>query len=204
MRDMGRGTSYDLGMTATMGRERTFSDAMASAARLAEAVVAGEQLPELASSLALESGEVLHASVDAHAWRYAAVDVAYEQHRGFAVGGLLTFGVTAAASAAANRRARAEAERQAVPQWRVLGFVPVMATSHRLLVLHEGAWASVWYEAICQLRPALADDRLELFFEDDPPYLLQGPAVPYLAVVLATALAAQFGPDAVASALLPA
>lgn len=161
-------------------------------------------LPELTSAVLLENGEVLHASVDALAWRYLALDVAYQQHRGFAIGGLLTFGVTAAATGAANRRARGEAERQAAPQWRPLGQVPVLVTSHRLLVLHEGAWASVWYEAICQLRPALGDDRLELFFEDDPPYLLQGPSVPYLAVVLATALAAQVGTDAVASALLPA
>ena len=92
----------------------------------------------------------------------------------------------------------------AAPQWRTLGQVPVMATSHRLLVFHEGAWASVWYEAIRQLRPALAEGRLELFFEDDPPYLLQGPSVPYLAIVLATALAVQVGTDAVASALLSA
>lgn len=175
-----------------------------AASQLAGAVSEGDRLPELASPVALEFGEMLHASVEADAWRYLAVDVAYEQHQGFAVGGLLTFGVTAAATVAANRRARAEAERQAAPQWRQLGQVPILATSHRLLVRHEGAWASVWYEAIRQLRPALADDRLELFFEDDPPYLLQGPSVPYLAVVLATALAAQMGTDAVASALLPA
>lgn len=167
-------------------------------------IAAGKRLPELISPVALEVGEVLHASVEADAWRFQGVDVPYVQRHGFAVGGLITFGITAAATALANGRARAEAEQMAAPQWRPLGQVPVMATSHRLLVWHEGAWASVWYQAVRQLRPALAESRLELFFEDDPPYLLQGPAVPYLAVVLATALAVQVGTDAVASALLPA
>lgn len=156
----------------------------------------------MVSPVALEVGEVLHATGDVDAWRFQGLDVPYVQRRGFAVGGLITFGVTAAATAAANRRARAEAERTAAAQWQSLGQVPLMATSHRLLVWHEGAWASVWYEAIRQMRPALAEGRLELFFEADPPYLLQGSAVPYLAVVLATALAVQVGTDVVASALL--
>lgn len=190
-------------MEATRGRPPSPADSWEAAERLAEEIAAGQQLPEVASPVLLEVGEVLHAAADAEAWRYQGLDVPYVQRRGFAVGGLITFGVTAAATAAANRRARAEAEQMAAPQWRPLGQVPVMATSHRLLVLHEGAWASVWYDAIRQIRPALAEGRLELFFEDDPPYLLQGPAVPYLAVVVATALAVQVGTDVVASALLP-
>lgn len=140
------------------------------------------------SPVPLEAGEVLHASVEAHGWRYIAFDTAYEQQRCFAVGGLLAFGVTAVATVAANRRARAAAERQAAAQWRPLGQLPILVTSHRLLVLHEGTWASVWYAAIREFRPRLEDNRLELFFEDDPPYLLCGPAVPYLAVVLVTAV----------------
>jgi len=189
-------------MYATRSRMRWPVD-WDAAGQLAGAISEGEPLPELASPVLLECGELLHASVVADAWRYQALDVAYEQHRSFGVGGLLTIGVTATMTLAANSRARADAERQAAPRWRPLGQVPVLATSHRLLVLHEGAWSSVWYEAIRHLRPALDDNRLELFFEDDPPYLLQGPSVPSMAVVLATALAAQVGTDAVGSALLP-
>lgn len=191
-------------MAATPGRPVSPTAQREAAERLAEAVSAGHGLPELASPVLLEPGEVLHATVEAAAWRYQALDVAYEQRRGFAVGGPLVFGLAAAASAVGNRRARAEAQQSAAPQWRPLGLIPVLATSHRLLVLHQGAWGSVWYEAIRQLRPALAEDRLELIFEDDPPYGLQGPCVPYLAVVLATALAAQVGTAAVTSVLLPA
>lgn len=191
-------------MEATRGRPGSPADSWEAAERLAEEIAAGQRLPELVSPVGLEVGEVLHATGDADAWRFQGLDVPYVQRRGFAIGGLITFGVTAAATAAANRRARVDAEQMATPQWRPLGHIAVMATSHRLLVLHEGAWASVWYESIRQMRPALSEGRLELFFEDDPPYLLQGPAVPYLAVVLATALAVQVGTDAVASTLLPA
>lgn len=191
-------------MDATRCRPVSPDISWEAAERLAEEVAAGQRLPELVSPIVLEAGEVLHATVDANAWRFQGLNVPYVQRRGFAFGGLITFGVTAAATAAANRRARAEAEQMAAPQWRPFGPVPVMATSHRLLVFHDGVWASVWYEAIRQIRPALAEGWLELFFEDDPPYLLQGPAVPYLAVVLATALAVQVGIGAVASALLSA
>lgn len=192
-------------MAATRRRPVSPVVSWEAAERLAEEIAAGQRLPELVSPVVLEVGEVLHASVDADAWRFQGLNVQYLQRRGFAFGGLITFGVTAAATAAANRRARSEAEKLAAPQWRPLGRVPVMTTSHRLLVWYEEAWASVWYEAIRQIRPALDEGRLELFFfDDDPPYLLQGPAVPYLAVVLATALAVQVGTDAVASAVLSA
>lgn len=190
-------------MDATYRRPADPTDSWAAAERLADAIAAGGNLPELASPALLEVGEVLHATLDVEAWRYLALDVTYPQTRGFIIGGPIMFGIGAAAKATANRRARAEAERLAAPQWRSLGQVQMLATSHRLLVFHEGAWASVWYNAIRQIRPALAQDRLELYFEDDPPYLLQGPSVPYLAVVIATALANEVGTAAVADALLP-
>lgn len=189
-------------MAATRSRPDPLTTCWEAAARLADAVASGDRLPELSSPVSLEPGETLHAGVDLDGWRHQGLDVPYEQHRGFVAGGLLMSGVTAAATVAANRRARLEAERLAAPQWRALGHVPVLATSHRLIVFHEGSWASVWYEAICQIRPALGEGRLELIFEDDPAYALQGQWVPYLAVVLATVLAERFGVDAVASALV--
>lgn len=195
--------AYPETMAATAAHQASSLSSWQAAETLAEAVATGGRLPELSSPVVLEAGEILHAHVQADAWRYVAIDVTYEQHRGGAFGGPLLFGLTSAARTVANRRARREAEQLAAPQWRPLGHVPVLATSHRLLVLHEGAWHSVWYEAIRQIRPALHEGRLEMVFEDDPAYSLTEPAVPYLAVVLATALAAQVGPDAVVSALLP-
>lgn len=174
-----------------------------AAVLLARAVASGEPLPELASPVLLEPGETLHASVTADAWSYQSLGVAYGQQRVVAAGGPLLFGLTTAAAAIGNRRARQEAERQAAPQWRSLGHLPVLATNHRLLVLYEGSWASVWYGAIRQMRPALSDFHLDLVFDDEPPYALEGPWVPYLAVVLATVLAHEFGTEAVGEALLP-
>jgi hypothetical protein len=184
-------------MTAAAGGPLQLLDPWRATQDLAASVAAGTGLPELASPGLLDAGEVLHASVEAHAWRYQAINIAYPHQRVIAAGGPVAFALTAAASAVGNRRARAEAERMAAPQWRYLGHLPVLATSHRLLVLHDGAWASVWYEVIRQVRPALAEGRLELVFEDDPPYALQGPWVPYLGVVLATILAERLGTEAV-------
>jgi hypothetical protein len=174
-------------------------EAWGAAQRLAGAVAGGRALPCVASAVLLEPGEVAHAELDAYGWRFEAAEVVYEQRTVLAGGGPLLFGLRAAATAVGNRRARDAAERQAAPQWRPLGPLRVVATNQRLLVFHQGVWASVWLGAICQLHPLLAEQRLELMFEDEPPYALSGAWVPYLAVVMATALAAQRGVAAVAA-----
>lgn len=194
---------YCVGMAVAEGRRTSHDEPWTAAVLLAQAVASGERLPLQVSPVLLEPGESLHASVTADAWRYLPLDVPYGQQRVVAVGGPLLLGLTAAAVAIGNRRARQAAERQAAPQWRTLGHLPVLATNHRLLVLHERSWASVWYNAIRQVRPALPEYHLGLVFEDAPPYALEGPWVPYLAVVLATVLAHELGTEAVRDALLP-
>jgi len=164
-----------------------------AAVALAERVAAGGELPTLPSPVLLDADELLHADVAAHGWRYCAVDVAYAEPQAVAIGGPLMFGLVAAGSAVARRRARRDAEALAAAQWRPLGPLRILATDRRLLVLYEGAWASVWYHAIRELRPNLDGDRLDLTFEADPPYSLAGPWVPYLAVVIATCLATRPG-----------
>lgn len=174
-----------------------------SAEELVEDVVAGEPLPILPSPTLLEAGEVLHAYGEVGGWRFHAVDVVLE-HRRLVGTGLLTFGVAVALNSIEGRQARDDAARFGAPQWRSLGAMPTLATSQRLLVLHEGVWASVWYSAIRQVVPRPDEGRLELLFEDDPPYLLAGDWVPYLTVVILTVLARGFGVDAVAAMLRPA
>lgn len=110
-----------------------------------------------------------------------------------AIGGPLIFGLAAAGSAVARRRARREAEALAAPQWRSLGALRILATDRRLLVWHEGAWASVWYDAIRELHPDLEVGRLDMTFENDPPYCLVGQRVPYLTVIVTTVLAVRRG-----------
>jgi hypothetical protein len=89
----------------------------------------------------------------------------------------------------ARRRARREAEALAAPQWRPLGALRILATDRRLLVWHANGWASVWYDAIRELHPDLEAGRLDMTFENDPPYCLAGPWVPYLTVIVTTGLA---------------
>ncbi|MGQ0823762.1 MAG: hypothetical protein ACT4OX_01820 [Actinomycetota bacterium] len=161
-----------------------------AAIELAHRVATRGELPHLASPVLLDVGEALHADVPADGWRYHAADVSYTKPRAVAVGGPLMFGLVAGASAVARRRARREAEALAAPQWRPLGALRILATDRRLLVWHEGTWASVWYDAIRELRPCLEYRRLDMTFENDPPYCLAGPWVPYITVVVTTVLAA--------------
>jgi hypothetical protein len=158
-------------------------------------------LPTLVSQVLLGPTEVLHAQVEASGWRFHGVDVVVEQRRILVLGGLLTFGIASAANSIGNRRARAEAQRLAAPQWRPLGSMPLLATNQRLLAFHQGEWASVWYSAISQINPSVDDCRVELIFEDDPPYVLAGEWVPYLTVIITAVLASNYGVDAVASIL---
>ena len=141
----------------------------------------------------LDPGESLHADVPAEGWRYHAAYVTYSAPRAVAIGGPLMLGLVAAGNAVARRRARREAEARAAPQWRPLGLLRILATDRRLLVWHDGAWASVWYDAIRELQPDFEVGRLKTTFENDPPYCLAGRWVPYLAVVVTTALTARQG-----------
>lgn len=187
-------------MDATWGRGG-FGSEWDVAVELAQHLADGGDLPVIPSLVLLDAGEGAHADLSAYGWRFHGVDVVYEDPQAVAFGGLATFAVVAVGTGAARRRARAEAERLAAPQWRPLGDLRVLATDRRLLVLHEGAWASVWYTGIRQMLPSLKLGRMELLFEDDPPYALAGPWVPYLAVVMAACLGYRLGPDTVAATL---
>lgn len=187
-------------MEATWGRGAIGSEWLV-AVELAEQIAHGGPLPVLASTILLDPGEILHADLGAVGWRFQAMDVLYEEPRVLAFGGPVLFAAASIGAASARRRARTEAERLAAPQWRSLGELSVLATDRRLLVWFEGAWASVWYDGIRELHPDLEQHRVTMLFDDDPPYALAGPWVPYLTVVLTACLAAKRGSDAVAAAL---
>jgi hypothetical protein len=187
-------------MDATWSRPGSVSE-WDLAVELANAVADGAELPILQSPVLLDSGEVLHGDVVAEGWRFHGADVAYAAPRAVAIGGPLMFGTVAAGSAAARRRARRHAEALAAPQWRPLGPLRILASDRRLLVWHEDAWASVWYQSIREFRPDLEAARLDLTFDDDPPYHLAGPWVPLLTVIVTTVLARDRGITAVREAL---
>jgi hypothetical protein len=183
-------------MDATWSRPGSGSE-WAAAVALANQVAAGGWLPSIPSSGLLDASEVLHGDLAAEGWRLHGADVAYNAPHAVAIGGPLMFGLVAAGSATARRHARREAETLAAPQWRPLGELRILATDRRLLVWHEGAWASVWCHAIRELCPDLAAARLHLTFDDDPPYCLAGPWVPYLTVIVTTVLTRERGIAAV-------
>ena len=179
-------------------RSRPASDgAWSAAVDLANRVAVGGELPSIPSPVLLEADEVLYANLTAEGWRFHGADVTYAAPRAIAIGGPLMFGLVAAGSASARRRARRQAEAIAAPQWRPLGSLRILATDRRLLVWRGDAWASVWYHAIREMRPDLEATRLDLTFDDDPPYCLTGPWVPYLTVIVTTLLARDRGVAAV-------
>jgi len=168
-----------------------------SARDLVEWIAGGGGLPEVRGPVRLAPGETAYADLPADGWRFDIADVTYAEPRAVAIGGPLLFGLVAASSAAARRRARRRAEAHAAPQWRPLGALRAVATDRRLLVWHWGEWSSVWYDAIVELRPDVEAARLDMSFENDPPYCLAGPWVPYLTVVVTTAIALRRGVVAV-------
>lgn len=187
-------------MDATRGRSGGVSE-WDLAVELANHAAEHGDLPIWPSPVLLDPDEVVHADVAADGWRFHGADITYEAPRAVALGGPLTFGVVAAGTAAARRRARRDAEALAAPQWRPLGSLRILATDRRLLVWHDNAWASVWYHAIRELRPDLETGRLDLTFDDDPPYHLAGLWVPLLTVVVTTTLARDRGVTAVDEAM---
>jgi len=187
-------------MDATWSRPGSGSEWDAAVA-LANQVGAGGGLPSIPSPVLLDAGEVLHGDLAAEGWRFHGADVAYTAPHAVAIGGPLMFGLVAAGSAAARRRAHREAEALATAQWRPLGALRILATDRRLLVWHEGAWASVWCHAIREFRPDIEAARLDLTFDEDPPYCLVGPWVPLLTVIVTTVLARDRGITAVDEAL---
>ena len=117
--------------------------------------------------------------IGAYGWRYTGADVVYEQGTTI-IGGPLLALTTGLVSAADNARRRRVAEMQAAPRWRPLGWLDIIATSRRLLVLHQAAWWSVWYSAVTNASHD-GDSALALHFHDDAPYCLLGRDVPLLA-----------------------
>ena len=187
-------------MDATWSRPGPCSE-WDAAVDLASHVAAKGELPVVPSPVLLDADEVLHGDLTAEGWRFHGADVTYAAPHAVALGGPVMFGLVAAGSAATRRSVRREAEALAAPQWRPLGGLRILATDRRLLVWHQGAWASVWYHAICEIRPDLEAAGLEMTFDDDPPYCLAGPWVPYLTVIVTTILARDRGIAAVDDAL---
>lgn len=170
--------------SATIGPDapRSDVDQLRAARRLAAALDNGGWLrPITVEDAPLDPGEEAYADFLTHGWRYHAMDVRYDQ-RTVMVGGPFLFAATALASCAANRRRRRAAERLAAPQWRPLGLLRVVVTSHRLLVLHGRVWWSVWFSAITGLESSKTE--IDLTFRDDPPYRLSTLGAPMLEVVI--------------------
>lgn len=150
---------------------------------LANRLAGGHGLPRLsAGSLGL--GEVAHIRVDAQAQQFCAAEVDYEERGFLAFGGFAVLAASAAVSAIGNRRRRADAAAASVPQWRWLGPGGVVATDRRVIVGDPMAGLSVWYPAVHQIVPDLAQRQMGLHADGHHPMRVTGPWAPYLAVAV--------------------
>ena len=154
---------------ATIDSDRRPTDAESDLAAVLEN--GGWLRPINVSDLLLPDGEDAYADFWAMGWRYEAAVVPYER-RTVVVGGPLMALATWTASALGNRRRRESAEAASAPQWRPLGQIRVVVTSSRLLVLHGGAWWSVWYSEIVRVQTLSGSRMVDLTFRADAPYRL--------------------------------
>ena len=139
---------------------------------LAEVLANGGWLrPITVSDLVLPEGEEAYADLWASGWRFEAAIVPYER-RTVVVGGPMMALVTGLASITGNRRRQREAEAASAPQWRPLGTIRAVVTSDRLLVLHGGAWWSVWYSEVVGTHVTGDGTMVEIAFRSDPHYRL--------------------------------
>lgn len=160
-------------------------NAWSAASALQQTLEHREGLPRLGTPFHLAEGELAHVSTWANCSWYGPSDVVYEHRQCLAFGSLGLLGLTVAASVIGNRRRRAEADALAAPQWRIVGCLPVLLTSQRVMLQIDGAWTSLWLSDMLHVVPLPAEARLELVVEDCPPVSLGGPWVPYLCVALA-------------------
>lgn len=160
------------------------SSAIQDAKRLAEALSRGAHLAPLqAQSFPLHSGEHAYAEVDVEAWRWLATETVYER-QSVVLGGPALTTATALACAATNRRRRRDAERAAMPQWRALGSVRVLATDSRLLVWHGGSWWSVPFDVVHTWDVEPGGAALTARLHDGAPYRFAGGGTPLLSLVI--------------------
>lgn len=89
-----------------------------------------------------------------------------------------------AATAVANRRARANAAYEAQPRWREQQHTRVLVTEQRLICECGGRWLNFDYSAVSGFYPELMSYGLVLDFSNSEPLALSGPPAPFLTVFL--------------------
>jgi hypothetical protein len=111
----------------------------------ASSLAAGAALPQVATPLPLNPGELAHLTLaGAGISGFFGEDTGYRPSV-FLFGGPVGLAVTGAASWARNSAKKAEAQRAAIPRWHPLGGADVTMTSQRLAAAAAGRSESLWY-----------------------------------------------------------
>lgn len=151
---------------------------------LRQELLDSDELPVIETDVPLPSGEVVHAAIEAHCWWYGEAGTTWNRYTFLSMTGPVMLGLTAAMSALGNHRRRRSAETLAAPQWRHLGYVPVLLTNRRLLVITpDDEQLSI---PLPEITPHVLDPEATRLGLTTPlgPITLQDPWMPYLAAGL--------------------
>jgi curved DNA-binding protein CbpA len=157
--------------------------------QLATALHRGATLPTMRTSMVLEPGEQYHFGAPVGVAAFHGADVDYNTGWLVAGRGLTGVAVTAGASMLYNSHQRRKAERAAAPQWRGYGVLPVHLTTNRLVIIEQGQFNTHWIKGgIAVFEPYFTQYRALLHPDGGNPIMLEGPAVPYLSVLVSVLL----------------
>jgi hypothetical protein len=156
-----------------------------AARRLVDHLEGGGALIPEDPGLRLSPGERQYARLQVDGFRYlSAPGAPYGQATVLGFGSLMTLTLTALATAAWNSHRRRQAEVASRARWRSLGRLDLVVTSARILVLEELTWRSIWLDRIIQAIPGPDHHQLDILFDEVPALRVDGPPVPFLAVML--------------------
>jgi len=145
----------------------------------------GAALPQEATTLTLNPGEVAHAHF-APVTIYGYFGEQQDYNRSvFLFGGPVGLALTGAASYAHNQSKKAEAERAAIPKWHLLGGADLVMTSQRLALTMNGKAESLWLAEAGPLSSTVGSGgvpAIGLQPQGMPPLRMESPWAPMLFV----------------------
>jgi len=169
--------------------EEAHAEGWSRACQLYEYLANGGEAAQVPpGSLRLAPGEVAYVDTGVGYARFYGKNVTYQTTSGFLMGSAAFVAAGVVGNALRNTSAKRRAEAEAAAQWRDQAHVRAVVTNHRILTDVQGRLLDFWHEGVVEFTGDLSQPMIMLRYQVGHPLLLHGPAVPYVAVVLARLL----------------